>query len=295
MSMRFEVRPSGGPLGAHVFGFPFRDFTDADIAAMRKAWLGHQVLCFRETDIDDDIQVRFSAELGPFVIHPRQAQEGQHQNRREILVVSNMKKVDGTPAGDLGDGEVQWHTDAWFKDKPPSASILRALQIPPSGGNTYFSNMYRAYETLPQALKAAIEGRSIHHQTVIDGRGDVRMGMTRPSSDDVRTWPGVDHPIVRVHGETGRKALYLGGSRKYQSIVGMPLDEARAVLDALWTHAGRDEFVWTQVWRPDDMVMWDNRCVMHKRDAFDASTIRLMHRTAIEGERPMPWRAAPAA
>jgi taurine dioxygenase len=121
MSMRFEVRPSGGPLGAHVFGFPFRDFTDADIAAMRKAWLGHQVLCFRETDIDDDIQVRFSAELGPFVIHPRQAQEGQHQNRREILVVSNMKKVDGTPAGDLGDGEVQWHTDAWFKDKPPSA------------------------------------------------------------------------------------------------------------------------------------------------------------------------------
>ncbi|HEX2116074.1 MAG TPA: TauD/TfdA family dioxygenase [Alphaproteobacteria bacterium] len=286
MTFRFDIRPTAGPLGADVVGFPFRDFSDRDIAAMRKAWLDHQVLRFRDTDIDDDIQIRFSATLGPFVIHPRQAQEGQHGSRKEILVVSNMKKPDGTPAGDLGDGEVQWHTDTWFKERPPSASILRALKIPPAGGNTYFSSMYRAYETLPAALKTAIEGRCIHHQTVIDGRGDLRMGMTRPESDDVRTWPGVDHPIVRTHGETGRRALYLGGSPKYQSIVGMPLDEGRAILDELWRHAGRAEFVWTQVWRSGDMVMWDNRCVMHKRDAFESSSVRLMHRTAIEGERP---------
>jgi taurine dioxygenase len=286
MSLRFEVRPTGGPLGADVFDFPFRDFTDRDIAAMRKAWLDHQVLRFRGTDIDDDAQIRFSGRLGPFVIHPRQAQEGQHGSRNEILVVSNMKKADGTPAGDLGDGEVMWHTDTWFKERPPSASILRALKLPPAGGNTYFASMYRAYERLPTALKTAIEGRFIHHQTVIDGRGDVRMGMTRPQSEDVRTWPGVDHPIVRTHGETARKALYLGGSPRYQSIVGMPLDEGRAILTELWTHAGRAEFVWTQVWRQGDMVMWDNRCVMHKRDSFDAASVRLMHRTAIEGERP---------
>jgi taurine dioxygenase len=286
MPLRFEVRPTGGPLGADVFGFPFRDFTDDDIAMMRKAWLDHSVLRFRDTEIDDDAQIRFSSRLGPFVIHPRQAQEGQHGSRKEILVVSNMKRADGTPAGDLGDGEVQWHTDTWFKERPPSASILRALKLPPVGGNTYFSSMYRAYEELPAALKATIEGRSIHHQNVIDGRGDVRMGMTRPPSDDVRTWPGVDHPIVRTHGETGRRALYLGGSPKYQSIVGMSLDESRAVLGELWQHVGRAEFVWTQVWRQGDMVMWDNRCVMHKRDSFDANTVRLMHRTAIEGERP---------
>src|SRR5262249_11265603 len=148
----FEVRPTEGPFAADIFGFPFRDFTEQDIATMRKAWLAHQVLRFRDIDIDDDQQIRFSSKLGPFVIHPRQAQEGQHGSRKEILVVSNMKQTDGKPAGDLGDGEVQWHTDTWFKERPPSASILRALQLPAQGGNTYFCTMYRAYETLPAAL-----------------------------------------------------------------------------------------------------------------------------------------------
>lgn len=283
---RFEVRKIDAPLGADVFGFPFADFTDDDIARMRKAWLDHQVLRFRDIDIDDEQQVRFSSKLGPFVIHPRQMQEGQHKGKREILVVSNMKEADGKPAGDLGDGEVNWHTDTWFKEKPPSASILRALKLPPTGGNTYFCNMYHAYETLPAELKKAIEGRAIHHQTVIDGRGDVRMGMTRPESDDPSTWPGVDHPIVRTHGETGRKAMYLGGSPRFQSVVGMPLAEGKALLAELWRHVGTPDLVWAQEWRKGDMVMWDNRCVMHRRDSFDSGTIRLMHRTAIEGERP---------
>ena len=285
-TQRFEVRKIDAPLGADVFGFPFADFTDEDIATMRKAWLDRQVLRFRNIDIDDDAQVRFSARLGPFVIHPRQMQEGRHKGKREILVVSNLKSDDGKPAGDLGDGEVNWHTDTWFKEKPPSASILRALKLPPAGGNTYFCNMYRAYETLPEALKKAIDGRAIHHQTVIDGRGDVRMGMTRPDNDDPSTWPGTDHPIVRTHGETGRKALYLGGSPKHQSVVGMPLAEGKALLAELWRHVGLPDCVWAQVWKPGDMVMWDNRCVMHRRDAFAATEIRLMHRTAIEGERP---------
>jgi taurine dioxygenase len=95
------------------------------------------------------------------------------------------------------------------------------------------------------------------------------------------------HPIVRTHGETGRKALYLGGQRKHSWIVDMPLDESRALVDELWSHVGRPEYVWTQVWRVGDMVMWDNRCVTHRRDAFDPSTLRLMHRTAIRGERPV--------
>lgn len=286
MAMRFEVRKIDAPLGADVFGFPFADFSSEDIAVMRRAWLEHQVLRFRDIDIDDETQVRFSSTLGPFVIHPRQMQGGEHKGKREILVISNLKDADGKAAGDLGDGEVNWHTDTWFKENPPSASILRALKLPPTGGNTYFCSMYRAYERLPSALKQAIEGRAIHHQTVIDGRGDVRMGMTRPTSDDPSTWPGIDHPIVRTHGETGRKALYLGGSPKYQSIVGMPLAEGKALLAELWGHVGEPDNVWAQVWKPGDMVMWDNRCVMHRRDAFDSATIRLMHRTAVEGERP---------
>jgi taurine dioxygenase len=286
MAERFNATPTGGAVGCDIFGFPFRDFTPRDVWAVRRVWLDHQVLRFRETAIDDDAQIRFSSMLGPFVIHPRQLQQGKHGGRGEILVISNMKNSDGTPAGDLGDGEVNWHTDTWFKERPPSASILRAIKLPPSGGNTHFANMYRAYETLPVALRGAMEGRSIHHQTVIDGRGDVRLGMTRPDNDDCATWPGVDHPIMRAHGETGRKGLYLGGSPKYQTIVGLPIDESREILPALWRHAGQAENVWTQVWSPGDMVMWDNRCVMHRRDRFDAAAIRLMHRTAVEGERP---------
>jgi len=285
MSDRFTIRPTGAALGADIVGFDFRRYTEADIAQLRTAWLEHLVLRFRDTDLDDPTQIRFSAEFGPPVIHPRQLQEGAHGEHPEILSISNLRKPDGSPAGDLGDGEVHWHTDTWFKERPPAGSFLRALQVPPEGGNTHFLNMYAAYEALPADMKTLIAERRIHHQTVYDGRGDVRMGMTVPESADVRTWPGVDHPIVRRHGESGRACLYLGG-RRHASIVGMPPDESAAVLDALWAHVADERFTWTQIWRVGDLVAWDNRCTMHRRDAFDPNSARLMHRTTAEGERP---------
>ena len=285
MSGRFGVRPTGGALGADIEGFPFADYTEGDIAAVRQAWLDHLVLRFRDCRLDDPAHIRFSAQFGPPVIHPRQMQQGAHGSHPEILAISNLKKADGSAAGDLGDGEVNWHTDTWFKERPPAGSFLRALQVPPEGGDTHFLNMYAAYDTLDAATKQAIAGRSIHHQTVYDGRGEVRLGMTVPESDDVRTWPGVDHPIARRHGESGRVCLFLGG-RRHASIVGLPPDESADLLDRLWAHAGDDRFTWTQQWRADDMVAWDNRCTMHRRDAFDPASIRLMHRTTAEGERP---------
>ena len=197
-----------------------------------------------------------------------------------------MKKPDGSAAGDLGDGEVRWHTDTWFKERPPAGSFLRALTVPADGGNTHFISMYRAYDTLPEQLRRAITGRAIHHQTVYDGRGDVRMGMVVPDSDDVRTWPGMDHPIARRHGESGRIGLFLGG-RRHASIVGLPPDESAALLDAVWAHTEDDGQAWTQHWQEGDLVAWDNRCTMHKRDAFDPDSIRIMHRTTAEGERPV--------
>lgn len=286
MPERIEVRPSGAALGADVIGFSFDSYTQADIAQVRWAWIEHLVLRFRDADLDDPQQIRFSAEFGPPVIHPRQLQEGAHAKHPEILAISNLRKPDGSPAGDLGDGEVNWHTDTWFKERPPAGSFLRALQVPPAGGDTQFLNMYAAYDALPAEMKTLIAGRSIHHQTVYDGRGDVRMGMTVPDSDDVRTWPGVDHPIVRRHGESGRQCLFLGG-RRHASIVGLPPAESTAVLDALWRHTADERFVWTQVWRAGDLVAWDNRCTMHRRDAFDPQSARLMHRTTAEGERPV--------
>jgi taurine dioxygenase len=283
---RFDIRPTGAALGADIIGFPFDDYSTEDIAAVRRAWDAHLVLRFRDVELDDPRQIRFSAQFGPPVIHPRQLQQGAHASHPEILAVSNMRKADGTPAGDLGDGEVNWHTDTWFRERPPAGSFLRALRLPDAGGNTHFLNMYAAYETLPAALKTAIAGRSIHHQTVYDGRGDVRLGMTRPANDDVRTWPGVDHPIVRTLPGATRSCLYLGG-RRLASIVGLPPDESEDLLAALWAHVNDDRFVWTQVWQVNDLVAWDNRCTMHRRDAFDPNSIRLMHRTTAEGERPV--------
>ena len=284
--LRMRIEPIDAPLGADVFDFPFADFTDAEWQAVHDAWLDRSVLRFRGIDIDDAQQIRFAARLGPFVIHPRQLQQGQHQGHKEILVISNARKEDGSAAGDLGDGEVKWHTDTWFKERPPSASILRALKLPAWGGDTQFLSMYAAYDTAPEALKRAVAGKFIHHQTVIDGRGEVRLGMTKPDTDDVRLWPGVDHPIVRTHGESGRKCFFLGGKR-HASIIGMEPSESAALIEALWAHCEQDRFVWSQHWAPGDMVMWDNRCCMHRRDPFDPDTVRLMHRTATEGERPV--------
>jgi taurine dioxygenase len=283
---RFTVIPTGAALGAEVVGFPFADYTPEDIAALRQAWLDHLVLRFRATGLDDPMQIRFSAEFGPPVIHPRQLQQGAHGSHPEILTVSNMKKPDGSAAGDLGDGEVNWHTDTWFKERPPAGSFLRSLRVPAEGGDTHFLNMYMAYDTLPPDIRKAVTGRSIHHQIVYDGRGEVRLGMTVPASDDVRTWPGVDHPIARRHTGSGRVCLFLGG-RRHASIVGLPPDESDDLLDLLWSHAANDRFTWMQHWRDDDMVAWDNRCTMHRRDAFDPDSIRLMHRTTAEGERPV--------
>ncbi len=288
---RLQVHPSGASLGADIIGFPFHDFSQHDIAEVQKAWDEHLVLRFRHTALDDPTQVRFSAAFGPPVIHPRQLQQGAHPAHPEILTISNMKKPDGTQAGDLGDGEVHWHTDTWFKERPPAGSFLRALIVPSSGGNTHFMNMYAVYEALPTALKRVIAGRSIHHQTVYDGRGDVRMGMTIPATDDVRLWPGVDHPIVRRqclarHGGDFRVGLFLGG-RRHASIVGLAPDESGSILDQLWQHVAASRDVWTQVWHQGDLVAWDNRCTMHRRDAFDSASIRLMHRTTAEGERPI--------
>src|SRR5258708_7480322 len=233
----FRAKPTDGPLGADIVYFPFEDFTREDVGRMREAWVRHHVVRFRHTRITDEQQIRFSSLLGPFVIHPRQLQQGAHAGHKEILVISNAKKPDGSAAGDLGDGEVQWHTDTWFKERPPSGSILRAIKLPPQGGNTYFMNMYMVYEALPQALKDAVAGRYIHHQTVYDGRGDIRLGMKKQDTDDVRSWPGVPHPIVRTHGESGRKCLYLGG-RRYAWVIGLSPDSRRDLLYRLCRPAG---------------------------------------------------------
>ena len=196
----------------------------------------------------------------------------------EVNVISNIK-VDGAPIGGLGDGEAIWHADMTYIETPPMAAILHALELPPSGGDTYWANMYRAYETLRADLKQRIQGRKAIHDATYNSAGQMRKGYKEVT--DPREAPGAHHSLVRVHPETGRPCLFLG-RRRNSYVLGMSFDESEALLDALWAHATQPQFTFRQQWREGDVLLWDNRCTLHRRDSFDASERRLMHRTQIK-------------
>ncbi len=283
--MSITVRPTGAALGAEVGGVDLRRITDADFAAIHRAWLDHLVLLFRGQTLNDDDLIAFSRRLGALDFAPIQ-ENGRRfvEGHPEIYVVSNVIE-NGVAIGSLGAGEAVWHTDMSYLEDPPKASMLYAIEIPPSGGNTGFTSMYQAYERLPDALRRRIAGRRVKHDGTYNSGGYVRQGVT--PTDDPREAPGTYHPIVCTHPETGRKCLYLG-RRRNAYIEGLELAESEALLDEVWDHATRDELTWYNAWRVGDVVLWDNRCTMHRRDPFDASSRRIMHRTQMKGEaRPV--------
>jgi taurine dioxygenase len=278
---RFEIVPSGAALAAEIRGLDLRAVTDRDFAAIHRAWLDHLVLLFRGQSLTDEDLIRFSRRFGDLDWAPVQ-ETGRRfvQGHPEIYVVSNVIE-NGEPIGSLGAGEAVWHTDMSYIPEPPKASILYALEIPPAGGDTGFVNMYAGYEALPADLKARIAPLTIKHDGTYNSGGYVRQGVA--AVDDPVTSPGAVHPLVYRHPETGRRALYLG-RRRNAYIPGLPLAESEALLDELWRIATRDEFTWYNSWRPGDLVLWDNRCTMHRRNAFDTESRRIMHRTQIKGE-----------
>jgi taurine dioxygenase len=283
---RLRAVPSGAALGADVEGFDINHVSDADMAFIRKAWLDHLVLRFRGQVFDDRVHRDFSRRFGPLDMAPStKFNKPWLPEFPEMSRITNILK-DGQPTGTLGSGDLVWHTDMSYIDTPPTGSLLHALEVPPAGGDTSFLNMYRAYETLPADLKKAADTHKIKHDRTHNSSGVLRRGLKDVHYKDVTEVPGAIHPIARTHPETGRKALYLG-RRARSYVMGLALDESEALLDALWAHAtGDPDFVWTQTWRTGDLILWDNRCVMHRRDAFDAAERRLMHRTVLLGDRP---------
>jgi taurine dioxygenase len=275
------VFPSGKPLGAEICGVDLRALTGEDFAAIQKAWDDHSVLLFRNQRLSDDDLIAFSRRFGDLDWAPIQ-ETGRRfvEGYPEIYVVSNVI-VDGQPIGSLGAGEATWHTDMSYLEDPPKASMLYALEVPPSGGNTYFCGMYHAYDSLPDTLKRRIEGLLLKHDGTYNSGGFVRQGVI--AADDPVTSPGAYHPLVCTHPATKRRALYLG-RRRNAYIRGLPLAESEALLDELWSIATREEFTWHNEWQAGDLVLWDNRCTMHRRDPFDPNSRRIMHRTQVKGE-----------
>ena len=284
-----QIIPSGRPLGAEIAGIDMRRPLDAgEVAELKQAWNDHLVLVLRgQFEVSLDNHMTFSRHFGKLALSPPSpvtGKRGQYENvPPEIAVVSNIEK-DGRPIGALGTADVKWHTDSSFFDIPPAGGLLRAIEVPEDGsGATSFLNLYRAYEALDDDLKARITGKLCNHSANYDSSG--RPYPYAETGDPTKS-PGARHPLVRTHPETGRKCLFLG-RRLDAWIVGLPVEESEEVLNAVWDHATRDEFSWTHKWLNGDMVMWDNRCVMHRRDAFDPSLRRHMQRTQIVGTRPV--------
>jgi taurine dioxygenase len=278
-----RIRPTGAALAADVEGVDLAGPLSPEIMAdIERVWGDHLVLRFRGQRLSDDDLMRFSRRLGALDWAPVAATNDAPEGREYVMVVSNVIE-NGIAIGQLGAYEAIWHTDMSYIAEPPMASALYSLEVPATGGDTGFCNMYRALETLPAELRRSVEGRVCRHDASRNSAGELRRGYV--DAPDPSQTVGADHPVVRTHPMTGRKALFLG-RRRNAYIPGLPLADSEALLDALWAHATRDEFTWYQQWRAGDLILWDNRCVMHRRDAFDPAARRVMHRTQVRGGRP---------
>ncbi len=281
-----DVRQVGRSMGAEVTGVDLRRLDDASFERIHEAFLAHQVLVVRDQAITPGVQIAFSRRFGPLEdqLNAHYTVEGYP----EVLVLSNDIK-DGKPVG-LIDGGDFWHSDSSHRDKPSMATMLYAVKNPDNGGDTEFANMYAAYETLPGDLKRQIEAlKGIHAVSKLRNKR-VTVSARRPDAKDFyekqKSIPDQVWPLVRTHPETGRKALYVS-PRFTVGIEGLPEQEADVLLDLLFAHQIRDEFLYRHRWRDRDLVIWDNRCVIHRATGgYAYPDVRTMHRTVIAGDRP---------
>lgn len=281
---KLKVIPSGAALGAEVNGLDLSEPLDAaTLDALKVAWDKHLVLVFRRQSLTDPQLIAFSrcfGELDPPGPNPYGAPF--LPEFPELNVISNVKDDEGRPIGNLGAGEAVWHADMTYVDKPPKAAVLFALEVPIGQGDTFFANMVKAYEELPDDLKAQIEGKLAIHDAAHNSAGMLRKGYEEVS--DVTRTPGARHPLVRRDPATGRRALFLG-RRPHAYVLGMDPADSDALLDRLWAHAARPEYAWSHQWQPGDLLMWQNLWVLHRRDGFDPNARRILHRTQIKGDQ----------
>lgn len=282
--MAIEVRKFDAPLGAEIIGVDCAgDLSDALIGEIEEAWYDNLLVVFRNQELDDGRLTAFTRRFGELdMAPPNPTGRPWLPATPEINVVTNIR-VDGELTGNAGNSEMSWHTDLGYIEVPPSASLLYGITCPPVGGDTYFANMYLAYETLPDETREKIKGLKAIHDITTNASGVLRAGYAKVA--DPRETPGCRHPLVRLHPQTGRKTLFLP-RRLNGYVLGLELAESEALLDMLWAHATRDELTFGHKWRQGDLVMWDNRCLIHRRDGFDDSYTRLMHRTQVKGTEP---------
>jgi taurine dioxygenase len=276
-----SLRPLTGSLGAEVLEMRVAAVDDAAFAGLYEAFLAHRMLLFRDQDLAPADQVAFARRFGEVQIH---VMDQYHQHGHpELYYLSNVGP-DGRPNGRHPDrGTLAWHTDGSWRPVTGQATILYAERIPAEGGDTSFADMYGAYDALPEAERRRLAGlRAVHNLDFSRTRRHGEQPMTERQRAEV---PPVDHPVVRTHPETGRRCLYLGDHA--ESIVGMDYAAGRALIEALNARAVADTTVYRHRWRPGDLMVWDNRCLMHKAEPYDTATeARVIRRCTVLGETP---------
>ena len=292
MSAVLEVKVAPlGVFGAEVRGVDLARVSGAQIEAIKRAWYRHDVLVFRNQKLTDEHLIGFSRHFGTLDPPPNQgAGRKSPPGYPDVYVVSNVRDERGEPIGALGDGEAAWHTDMSYATHPPDASMLYALEIPARGGDTSFCSMKAALAKMPKALVERLRSLDIKHDGTYDSGGYVRKGLA--ASDDPRTSVGTPHPAVIEHPVSGDAALYLG-RRRNAYIMGLELAESERLLDEIWSYV--ETAVYRHRWAVGDLVLWDNRTTMHRRDAFDPHARRIMHRTQIKGSSAPRRASAPRA
>lgn len=287
---RLGVEKISDALGADVLNVDISRPLSAEVlSALTQAWADHLVLRFRGQSLSDPQLIAFSSQLGELE-PPGPNPQGKPYLPEfpQLNVISNIKQA-GQAVGGLGDGEAIWHSDMTYAATVPMGAVLHSIEVPPDGGNTYWSNLYMACDSLPLDLRREIENRKAIHDATYNSAGAMRSGM-QPVTD-VRQAPGARHPLIIRHPRNGKRVLMLG-RRRNSYIIGLPVADSDALLDALWAHATQAQLTMVQQWRAGDTLVWDNFATLHRRDAFDPASRRLMHRAQIKGYVPEQALAA---
>jgi taurine dioxygenase len=237
---------------------------------------------FRGQTLTEDQQLRFASCFGDLGSRKKAPQalrsraEGVYQTNEKVLLVSNIK-VDGTPIGAFGEGEFWFHIDSGYSARPYKYTFLYALELPSTGGNTMFSNMYKAYAAVPETLKRKLRGKkALHiHEYKRSEKADL--------SADISAIPHYYHPVFVTHPDTGRKTLFVDRLMTAR-IEGFDAAESDTMLEELYSIGERRNFIYEHVWKLGDFLMWDNRCTIHARTDFPKSERRLLRRCTVEGE-----------
>jgi taurine dioxygenase len=276
--VRLDVVPLTEHIGAEVRGIDLRERPDdVTIAAIYKAWLDHLVLIFPQQTLSQEDLIRvtgYFGELGELGRPPKYFPKGYSKILPGIMMISNIRE-NGEPIGALPDGEMMFHHDMIHAEIPSKATLLYAVEIPSTGGNTLFASGYAAYDTLDPAIRGPLEDRLAQHH--------YNYGSTQRGDDKgTEVFGECMHPVFRTNEDTKRKAVYVNRLMTV-GVQGMPQDQSAPLLEAVFDHAEKREFVYEHVWRLGDLLLWDNRCSSHARTDFPTTERRLMLRTTVKG------------